>query len=210
MQFARTGIAALAAAMALWGPSVLAQPKEFQIDRSHSSINFEIDHWGFARVAGRFNDFSGKVVLDEADLAKAAIELTVKADSIDTNHKARDQHLRTADFFDAAKFPAIVFKSTKVELIADRKGGKLTGDLTLHGVTKPVTLDFKLTKEGNAPHPAYKNLRMAAFQVTGQIKRSEFDMKFGIPAVGDAVDLKFHIDIIHCVGEAVEAPSCKY
>jgi len=209
MPFIHWSLAAAVAGLALWVPAVSAAPKEFKIDRSHSSINFEIDHFGFSRTVGRFNDYTGKVMLDEADPAKSTVELIIKTESVDTNHKVRDDHLRNADFFDAAKFPTLTFMSTQVALAADKMSGKVTGNLNLRGVTRPVTLDFKLLKDGTLPVPAFENIRIAAFVATGQIKRSEFGMTIGIPAVGDAVDLKIYVDIVDCAGEAAQSPLCK-
>lgn len=200
----------LTVAIGLGATAALAQPKEFRLDRSHSYIGFEINHFGFSRTVGRFNDYSGKILIDEADPARSAVEVDVKTASIDTNHEARDGHLRSADFFNVDQFPSMIFKSTGIQMTGDREG-KVTGNLTLLGVTKPVTLDFFWTKDGTVPIPAYKNVRTIGFMATGQIKRSEFGMDtFVGEPIGDEVDLKINFDAVHCVGEAAQAPSCTY
>jgi polyisoprenoid-binding protein YceI len=116
---------------------VLAQ-ETWTVDKGHSTATFKIRHFT-ANVVGSFNDFNGTVTIDRADPAKSSVEFTIQTASIDTNSENRDKHLRSADFFDVEKFPAITFKSTSVAA----KGSEafdVTGDLTMHGVTKRVTL----------------------------------------------------------------------
>ncbi|MDQ3024528.1 MAG: YceI family protein [bacterium] len=112
----------------------------YSIDPMHSSIYFDIAHLGLSRINGRFNKFSGKIVEDAANVGNSSVEFTAEASSIDTGIEARDNHLRNADFFDVEKFPTLTFKSTEVRQAG--AGYVLTGDLTLHGVTKQVTIPF--------------------------------------------------------------------
>jgi polyisoprenoid-binding protein YceI len=198
----------MALVAALWTTNAVAEIKEYKIDRTHSFIGFEISHWGFSQTVGRFNDYGGRVVVDEDNPTRSTINVTITARSVDTGFEPRDEFVRRAEFLDVAKFPTMTFKSTKVEIVADRRSGRLTGELTLRGVTRPVTFDFAVTRIGNAPHPDYKNVAMAGFRASAQIKRSDFGMTFATPAVGDAVDLTFHLEIVHCVGESAQAPSC--
>ncbi len=117
---------------------------EYKIDPAHSTIGFSIKHYEINWVSGRFKDFTGTIRYDEADMSKSAVEFTAKVESIDTGIAPRDNHLRTADFFDVAKYPELTFKSTRVE----RKGKDnyiLHGDFTLKGVTKQVQLPFTVT-----------------------------------------------------------------
>jgi polyisoprenoid-binding protein YceI len=116
---------------------VLAQ-ETWTLDKGHSSANFKVRHFT-ANTVGQFRDFDATVVLDRANPAKASVEFTIQATSIDTGSENRDKHLRSADFFDVEKFPAITFKSTSVSA-KGRDGFDVTGDLTMHGVTKRVTL----------------------------------------------------------------------
>jgi len=117
---------------------------EYKMDAAHSVIGFSIRHFEISFVRGRFKDFNGLIRYDASDVTKSTVEFTAKIESIDTGVGGRDNHLRSADFFDAAKFPEMTFKSTKVE-----KKGKnayvLHGDFTLKGVTKPISLPFTLT-----------------------------------------------------------------
>lgn len=112
----------------------------YEIDPVHSKVGFSVSHMVVSDVDGRFNDFAGTIMVDEQDPAKSSVEVTVKIVSIDTGNEKRDEHLRSADFLDAAKHPAITFKSTKVEKRGN--GFAATGLLTIRGVTKTVTIPF--------------------------------------------------------------------
>ena len=135
MKFVRTLLLTLVAATPL-----LAQdaPEAWTVDKGHSSAQFKVRHM-MANVTGQFRDFEGNISIDRANPAKSSVEFTIQAASIDTGNENRDQHLRSPDFFDAAKFPAITFKSTSVTPKSANEFD-VTGDLTMHGVTKRVTL----------------------------------------------------------------------
>ena len=147
---------------------------EFRIDTAHSVLSFAIKHNEIALVRGRFRDFSGKINYHDKDITKSSVEVTAKIESINTGVDRRDAHLRTADFFDAAKHPEMTFKSTRVEKKRNNQY-VLHGDLTLRGITKPVAIPFTVTgaiKDGQG------NTR---FGVAGQttINRRDFGFTWG-------------------------------
>lgn len=114
---------------------------QYKVDKAHTAVGFKVRHI-FTNVPGQFDEFDGTVTFDPENLAAAAVEGTIKAASINTNNEKRDTHLRSADFFDVEKYPTITFKSTKVTDIDEaKKTAKLHGDLTMHGVEKPIVLD---------------------------------------------------------------------
>lgn len=169
----------LAALLGLAG--ITAQADTFKIDPVHSSIAFGINHLGVTDFYGRFNDISGQVVFDKADPSKSSVEVTIPVESIDTKDEKRDQHLKSPDFFNAKQFPTIVFKSKSVEASGDTY--KATGDLTLHGVTKPLTLEIKRGPEAKGMEDEIRGGGETRFT----IKRSDFGMNFMQGALGDEV-----------------------
>ena len=135
-------------AVLLSSAGLSAHADTFKIDPLHSSIVFSIKYL-VSDFYGRFNDLSGQVVFDKADPAKSSVELTIPVESIDTHYAKRDQVLKSPDFFNAKQFPAIVFKSKSIE--GSGENYKVTGDLNLHGVTKPLTLEIKRGPDGKGP-----------------------------------------------------------
>jgi polyisoprenoid-binding protein YceI len=168
-------------AVLLSSAGLTAYADTFKIDPVHSSIVFSIKHLGVTDFYGRFNDVSGQVVFDKADPAKSSVELTIPVESIDTHFAKRDQHLKSPDFFNAKQFPAIVFKSKSVE--GSGENYKVSGDLNLHGVTKPLTLDIKRGPDGKGPEGEIRGGGETQFA----IKRSDFGMNFMQGALGDEV-----------------------
>ena len=202
--------ALLMGAILLGGVGASAEPLKFQIDRSHANFGFDVHHFGYSRTVGRFNDFAGNLLIDEAQPAKSTIEVTVKTTSIDTNHKMRDDHLRSADFFNVEKYPTMTFKSVGITMM-DEKRGKVAGDFTMLGVTKPVTLDFILTRDLPNPNPVNLSIRTLGFQAEGKIKRSDYGMTLYVgDPIGDEVNVSLYFDAIRCVGAAAKAPGCLY
>jgi polyisoprenoid-binding protein YceI len=175
----RCGVPALVVFLGLLG-AVPAQADDFAIDGMHSGVTFKISHLGLSWVYGRFNEFSGEFTLDP-DAAKCSFGLTIKTESVDTANAKRDEHLRAPDFFNAKQFPAITFKSTAVRAIKD--GFEVTGDLTLHGETKPVK--FNLVGGRTAEFP--KGVRRTGFSTELIVKRSEFGMSKFTEMLGDDV-----------------------
>lgn len=159
----------------------------WSLDKAHSKLGFSVTHLMVSTVDGSFKTVDAKITSSKADFSDAAFELTADVNTIDTDNEQRDGHLKNPDYFDAAKFPTLTFKSTSIKKVADKKY-KLTGNLTLHGVTKPVTLD--LTLGGTGEHP-YTKKTIAGFKATGTLKRSDFGIGAGTPGtvVSDEVEL---------------------
>ncbi|HLM57985.1 MAG TPA: YceI family protein [Pyrinomonadaceae bacterium] len=162
---------------------------EYRIDPAHSTIGFAIRHYEINWVSGYFRDFAGTIRYDEQDPTKSSVEFTAKVESIDTGVANRDKHLRTADFFDIEKYPEMTFKSTRVE--RKGKGWVLHGDLTLHGVTKPVALPFQLTGAIKDPRGSTR------FGVEAQTKidRCDFGITWGKALEGGGLDLGHEVSI---------------
>lgn len=157
-------------------------------DDAHSQLGFTVKHLGIADVSGTFDDFDAKITATKPDFSDAVVELTAKTASINTRVDDRDNHLKSPDFFNAEKYPTMDFKSTSVKK-AGKDSYKLTGNLTLNGVTKPVTLDMKYN---GTVENAMNKKQTAGFQVTGTIKRSDFNLGSGFPApmISDEVRIK--------------------
>lgn len=148
-----------------------AEAAAYKVDGVHSAILFQIKHSGVSNFYGRFNEFDGEFTFDPADATAADFSFTVQTASVDTHNQKRDDHLRNADFFNSRQFPTITFESTGVEHV----GGddyRLTGDLTLHGETRPVTADLEWLGTGTSPSGA----QIAGFEARFDIKRSDFGM----------------------------------
>jgi polyisoprenoid-binding protein YceI len=156
----------------------------FKLEPTHTSVTFQYTHFGFSHPTGKFMNAVGTVTLDEATPANSSVEVSFAIDGVNTGVPALDEHLKGADFFDAAKFPTATFKSTKVEPTSATTA-KVTGDLTIHGVTKPVTLDVTLNKKG----PNMMKKETAGFTAKGTINRSDFGISTYVPAVSDQIDL---------------------
>lgn len=176
----------LALAILLAVPAAHATAADtYKVDASHSAVVFKVKHMNTSNAYGRFNDIAGTFTLDEANPAACAFDFTVKADSIDTANAQRDQHLKNQDFFNVRQFPTITFKSKTVAKSGPKY--KVTGDLTLHGVTKPVEVVIEPIGKGKNPQGGGE---IAGIEATFAIKRSEFGMTYGVPnAVGDDVQL---------------------
>ncbi len=171
--------------------TALAAPATYKVDPAHVSVVFNIDHLGFSKMWGRFNDVTGTIVYDDADPAAGKVEILIKTESVDTNHQKRDDHLRSPDYLNAMEFPDMTFVSTKIEKTGD-KAGKIHGELTMLGVTKPVVLDAVLNNVGQ--HPFRKEVTVAGFSATTKIKRSDFGMSYSVPVIGDDLELFIEIE----------------
>ena len=165
----------------------------YVIDASHSDVVFGWNHFGFSNPSARFDKIEGSVLLDTTDLTRSSVSVTLPLDGLDTRIAKLDEELRGPDFLDAARYPAITFKSTKVEK-AGANGLRITGDLTLHGVTRPVTLDAKVNKIGIFEIPGVVKAPAAGFDATTTIKRSDFGVTKYVPAVSDEIPVRITLD----------------
>jgi polyisoprenoid-binding protein YceI len=183
---------------AVTGTSQAPSPTQWQLDPAHSAAHFSVRHLMISNVRGEFAKVSGDVVLDPSDLTKSTVEVSVDATTIDTREPQRDEHLRSADFFDVANHPAITFRSKQITAAgADRF--KVTGDLTIRGVTRDVTFDLE------GPAPAVKdpwgNVRTGV-SATAKINRKDFGLVWnalteaGGVVVGEVVTITFEAELI--------------
>ncbi|MBC2769859.1 YceI family protein [Pusillimonas minor] len=182
----------IAAAFAtFFAGQALAAPQTYVIDSSHTFPRFSYNHMGMSKQILRFNKTTGTVVLDKA-AKDAKVDVTIDTTTIDTGFEAFDGHIQGADFLDTAKFPTATFKSTKVVFEGD-KPASIEGDLTIKGITKPVTLT--VTSFFNGPHPMLKKEAVGA-NATTVIKRSDFGAGKYAPAVGDEVTLDIALEAV--------------
>jgi polyisoprenoid-binding protein YceI len=174
--------------LAVAGPTV-AVADTFKIDPFHSSILFKVGHFGISNVYGRFDTFSGTFTLDQSDPSKDVVNVEIKTDSADSNAPKRDTDIKGPDFLNAAQFPTATFKSTSVKK-TDDKTYEVTGDFTLRGVTKPVTLNVKAIGSG----PDQKGAFRSGWEATATLKRSDFEVKGLLPGVSDEVSLIISVE----------------
>ena len=170
------------ASLVMIGVSSGARGDDYVIDAVHSGVSFQISHLGLGYIQGRFNDFTGNFSIDTSDPSKSSFALTIKAESVDTNNSKRDEHLRAPDFFNVKQFPAITFTSTAVKAIEG--GYQVTGDLTMHGETRPVTFSLKGGKTAEFP-PKVVRTGFTTSQIV--LKRTEFGVGKPMPVLGDEV-----------------------
>jgi polyisoprenoid-binding protein YceI len=173
--------------LAFLSASLFAQTT-WNADPMHSKLTFSITHMGISDVDGLFNKFTASATASKADFSDAVFELTVQVPSINTQVEMRDNHLRSADFFEVEKYPTMTFKSTSITKISKDKY-KLTGNLTLRGITKSVTMDLWY-RGTNVDDKTKKST--SGFQLTGTIRRSDFNVgpKFPAPMLSDEVKIK--------------------
>lgn len=162
-----------------------AEPQTYTVDPSHTSIVWSVNHFGFSSPSGKFGNVSGELILDEQKPENSSVKITVDTASVISGVPKLDDHMKSKDFFDVAKFANATFVSTKV-VLSGTDTAKVDGNLTLHGVTKPLTLDVKLNKIGDSPVTKKKT---AGFTASTVIKRSEFNMTYGLPGLADDVTL---------------------
>lgn len=176
--------------------AAFAAPENYTLDPYHTFPHFEVSHLGYSNMRGRFDKSAGKFTIDRA-AKTGSIELVVQTASITTGDndkgarpRARDEHLRSPDFFNVAEFPTLVFKGTGVKFQGDNVQS-IDGQLTMVGVTKPLSITLENWKCG--PHPVSKK-EMCGGNAHAVLKRTDYGMKFGVPAVGDELKLWFEIE----------------
>jgi polyisoprenoid-binding protein YceI len=166
--------------------SAQAAPVTYKLDPGHTMVLFSWNHFGYSNPTADFGLGEGTVVFDEQNPAKSSVDVTLPLASLDTHVPALDKHLKEADFFDADKYPTVTFKSTKVQPLGGHKFN-VTGDLTVHGVTKTVVLAATLNKVG--PHPMTK-AQSIGFDATASIKRSDFGVGAYVPKGSDEISIR--------------------
>jgi len=175
----------------------------WNLDTVHSGINFTVRHMVVSKVRGRFAKFSGSVALDENDLTRSVVEATIDASSIDTGTAQRDDHLRSADFFDAERFPEIRFRSTRIEQL-DGDRYRLTGELTIRDVTRSIALEAEYGGRGKDP---WGNERVG-FTAKGALDRKDFGLKWnqaletGGVLVSDRVEIELEVQAVRAAALA--------
>lgn len=163
----------------------------YKVDSVHSSVVFRVKHLNVGLIYGRFNDLQGTIVVDEKNPERGSVELTIRAESIDTGNKNRDDHLRSPDFFNAKQFPIVTFKSTQVRQLKPNLY-EVRGNLSLHGVTRPITIRVERTGAGKGMKGEWR----IGFHTTFRIKRSDFNMTYMLNGISDEVVLMIGIEAI--------------
>ena len=184
----------LALASILLNPALIQSqspggPETYTIDGSHSFVTFRVKHMNVSYAYGRFNDISGEFTFDSAKPEAGSVNVTIKADSVDTNQPKRDQHLKSPDFFDAKQFPKITFKSTSIRKSSENEY-ELTGDLTLHGVTKSITTRLERVGTGKDPRGG----TMTGFEAVFSVNRSDYGINFMPGGLGEEVRIMVAIE----------------
>jgi polyisoprenoid-binding protein YceI len=177
--------------------------EKWDFDLVHSSINFWVRHVMVSKVHGRFTKWSGSIEFDEASPASSHVEVTIDASSIDTKEDQRDTHLRSADFLDVEKYPAITFRSTRVEPSGDNRY-RLTGDLTIHGTTKPVVLDVEYAGRAKDPWGGER----AGFSAKTSLNRKDYGLTWNLAleaggfVVGEKLEINLEVEAVKAKAQA--------
>ncbi len=177
--FADTPVAAVAQA----GPQV--RSGSYQLDKSHAKIHWSVWHFGFSEYTGEFTDFDARLSLDGARPERSRLDVTVATPSIATHNEALETHLKSADFFDVANHPRATFTSTAINRTG-ANSAEVTGNFTLLGQARPLTLSVTFNKAGDNMAGVYT----AGFSATGVVRRSDYGMTYGVPGLGDEISLR--------------------
>ena len=194
------------AALAALAPALaLAQATTWNIDPGHTQTGFTVRHLGITNVRGEFKDTAGTVRLDEKDPSRSLVEVTIEAATVNTRQDKRDAHLRSTDFFDVERFPKITFKSSKI--VKAGAGYKVTGDLSMHGVTKPVVLEVAALTPAVKDHAGATRRGVSA---RGTINRQDFGLKWTkmvetVPVVGDEVKIEIEAELVKQAPEGTQS-----
>ncbi len=180
------------AVLALVSTTAFAAPLTYKIDANHTDVIATWSHFGFSNPIAHFGKVDGNIVYDPAKVGDSKVEVTIPLSGLNAHYDAFDEHLRSADFFDAEKFPSVTFKSTSVKA-AGKDKLKVTGDLTIKGITKPVVLDVTINKIGVQP---MAKREAAGFSATATVKRTDFGLGLYAPNVSDEVKLTITTEAI--------------
>ncbi len=176
-----------------------AEIEIYEFDTAHTQILFFVDHLGFSKSQGEFLDFDGSFTFNRADPEASKVDVAIQTNSIDMDDEKWNTHMKNEDFFDVEKFPSMTFKSTKIEKTGT-KTANIIGDLTILETTKPVTLNVTFNKAG--VH-TFNQKYVAGFSATAVIKRSDFGMKYGLPLIGDDVEIRLEVEGLRKTGDVV-------
>lgn len=168
-----------------------ASAQTYQVDPVHTSLVFRVKHMNTAYVYGRFNQVTGTIVLDENNPARSSVNIEVDANSVYTANEQRDNHLRSPDFFSTRQYPTIRFASTEVRRV-NANTVQVKGNLTMRGVTRPVTANVTLTGKGKNP----QGRDIIGFETTFTVRRSEFGIRYGLPGLGDDVRVILSVEAV--------------
>lgn len=186
----RSFLSVAAALFLLSAPAQAQGVEKYTLDNPHTQIVFSVSHMGFSHSVGKFLGYDGGFTFDRANPQNSTIDVTIDTASIDLGTQKWNDHMKNADFFDVEKYPTMTFKSTGV-VVTGENTADITGDLTLLGVTKPVTLNVVHNKSG--PRPSGEQF-VAGFSATAKIKRSDFGMNYGIGMIGDEIDIRIEVE----------------
>jgi len=192
----------LAAALVLWASlsgELAAQMANYRFDKDHTSINFSWSHLGLSRQSARLTDVSGRVQFDPSTPELSSIDVVMKAESIWTGVRAFDEDIKSADYFNVAQFPLITFRSREIRRTTD-KTGQVSGDLTIKGITRPVTLNVVWNYSGEHPmakiNPNYLDVHVSGFSATAVLRRSDWGLSLAVPLVSDEVRLNIETELL--------------
>lgn len=176
-----------------------AQMATYRFDKDHTAITFSWSHLGLSRQSARLTDVDGRIEFDPTNPETSTIDVVMKAASIWTGVPAFDEHIKSADYFDVAKFPLILFRSTSIRQTSD-KTGQVVGDLTVKGITRPVTLHVAWNFSGEHPlakvNPNYRDVYVSGFSATGVLRRSDWGLSLAVPLVSDEIRLSIETELL--------------
>ncbi|QIE55403.1 polyisoprenoid-binding protein [Pikeienuella piscinae] len=186
----RTILSVVGAATLLTAAPLAAEP--WKLDKDHVHVTFTVDNIGFSTTQGQFRDFDAEIDFDPENIEAASVTFTLKSDSVDTNSKSRDNHVKSKEFLDVKNFPEIVFRSTKVRLVDDRTA-EITGEMSMKGVTQEEVFTAHLVRIGPSPFNAEDTI--AGFYVEGELDRTDYGVSYGVPAIGAKVPIRIDIQM---------------
>jgi len=186
----------------------LAAPVAYTLDPAHTHVQFSWNHLQYSNPEAGFDDVAGTLMWDADDVANSSVDVTVKVDSVHSHVALLDQKLKSAEFLDAQRYPKLRFVSTRVERLDDAGNLRIHGNLTVHGTTRPISLDAHLNRVGVYP---MLEVPAAGFSASAVIKRSEFGVAAGIPYVGDELSVRITAEAMEAAGfaKAMQAMAAK-